>query len=67
TMALTLILFALGFAILGIIAIITVNRAWLQVWAWFAETGSVELTMWVALCGAVFALGSYLTLRRMTI
>lgn len=67
TLVLTLILFALGFAFLGLIALITVNRAWPQVWVWFAQAGSVEITLWTALCGIVFALGSYLTLRRMPI
>lgn len=67
TMALTLILLALGFAVLGLIAVITLNRMWPQVWTWLVESGSVELSLWVAACGAVLALGSYLTLRRLTI
>ncbi|MEX5303987.1 hypothetical protein [Kocuria sabuli] len=63
----TLVIVMLGIALIlvGLIAFVTRQHAWPQIWTWLAETGSLGLTMWAVLVSALLAIGSYLTLRRM--
>lgn len=59
----------LGIALilLGGAALISLNSAWAEVWMWFIRTQSLGLTLWALGFCAVFAVGSYFTLRRLTV
>ncbi|MDN3311999.1 hypothetical protein QWJ90_13775 [Microbacterium oryzae] len=65
TLIFTATLFAIGLALLGLIALATWQEAWPDVWRWFAETGALGLTLWAIPVVVLLAGGSYLTLRRM--
>lgn len=63
---LTTALLIIALVLLGGAALISLNRAWLEVWIWVLETQSMGLTLWALGLSVVFAAGSYLTLRRLT-
>lgn len=65
TAKLVIVMLAIGLALVGLIALVSLRQAWPEVGAWIAATGSLGLTMWALLLGALLAVGSYLTLRRM--
>ncbi|WP_436326644.1 hypothetical protein [Brevibacterium sp. FAM 27836] len=65
-LVLTISLLAIALLLMGAAAIVSVNRAWAEVWMWFAQSSALGLTFWALGLCAVFALGSYLTLRRLT-
>lgn len=65
TAALTAVMIGLGLALVGIIALVTWQQAWPQVGQWILDAGSLGLTLWAIVVGALLAVGSYLTLRRM--
>ncbi|MFV0425609.1 MAG: hypothetical protein ACK5KU_01075 [Beutenbergiaceae bacterium] len=62
---LTVSIFAVALALLGIAGIITWQQAWSAVGNWFAQVGIVGVTGALALVGAVLAAISFVTLRRM--
>ena len=64
---LTTAILAIALVLLGGAALVSVNKAWPQVWMWFIETQSIGLTFWALGLSLVFAVGSYLTLRRLTV
>ena len=64
---LTTSLIAIALVLLGGAALVSLNSAWPEVWMWFVETKSVGLTLWALGICVVFAAGSYLTLRRLTV
>lgn len=64
---LTTALLVIALALLGGAALISLNTAWPQVWTWFADVQSMGLTLWALGACVVFAAGSYLTLRRLTV
>lgn len=57
---------ALGFAIVGLGALVTLVGGWDEVGAWFAATGLVGSFAWSFVISALAALGGYLVLRRAT-
>lgn len=63
---LTVVLVAVGVALVALMWLIGRMDAWAQVFAWFAQQGTVGLTLWGLLLAAVLAGISYLTLRRAT-
>lgn len=63
---LTTALLIIALVLLGGAALISLNRAWLEIWIWVLETQSMGLTLWALGLSVVFAAGSYLTLRRLT-
>lgn len=65
TAKLVIVMLAIGLALVGLIALVSLRQAWPEVGAWIVETGSLGLTMWALLLSALLAVGSYLTLRRM--
>ena len=65
TAKLVIVMLGIALVLVGFIALVTWQLAWPEVWRWLAETGSLGLTMWAVLAGALLAIGSYLTLRRM--
>ncbi|MFE7629589.1 hypothetical protein [Kocuria sp. NPDC057446] len=65
TAKLVIVMLAIGLALVGLVALVSLRQAWPEVGAWIAETGSLGLTMWAVLLSALLAVGSYLTLRRM--
>lgn len=66
TVILSTTLLAIGFVVLGVAALISLNRAWPKVWMWLADADATTLTLWAAVLCVIFAAGSYLTLRRLT-
>ena len=62
--AITIVLIALGVAVIGAMWLVGRMDAWGQVFAWFGDQGSLGLTLWGVLLTAVLAGTSYLTLRR---
>ncbi|TSI16737.1 hypothetical protein [Brevibacterium aurantiacum] len=64
---LTTALLVIALVLLSGAALISLNGAWLEVWMWVLETQSMGLTLWALGLGVVFAAGSYLTLRRLTV
>lgn len=65
TATLVLVMLALGLVLVGLVALVTWQQAWPDVWRWIQDAGSLGLTLWAVLLGALLAAGSYLTLRRM--
>ncbi|GAA1845659.1 hypothetical protein [Brevibacterium marinum] len=63
---LTTVLIAIALLLLGGAALISLNGLWPEVWMWFVDTQSLGLTLWALGFCAVLAVGSYLTLRRLT-
>ena len=63
---LTISLIAIALALLAGAAWVNVNRAWPEVWAALVDAQAVGLALWALGLGVVFALGSYLTVRRLT-
>lgn len=57
---------ALGLALIGVIALITWQRWWGHVGAWFAEQNSLTIGLWILALTAVIGASSYITLRRAT-
>lgn len=62
---LTALLFALGFALVGLGALITWQEWWPSVGRWFVDTGALGLAFWGLGAAAVFLAISYATLRRL--
>ena len=65
TAMLVMVLLGIGLVLVGLVALVTWQRAWPDVWMRVLDAGSLGLTMWAALVCALLSLGSYLTLRRM--
>ena len=65
TAPLVLVMLGIGLGLVGLVALVTWQQAWPEVWRWILDTGSLGLTMWAVLVSALLAAGSYLTLRRM--
>lgn len=65
TATLVVVMLGIGLALVGLIALVTWQQAWPDVREWVLNTGSLGLTMWAIAVGALLAVGSYLTLRRM--
>ena len=65
TAKLVMVMIGLGLVLVGLVALVTWQQAWPGVGQWILDTGSLGLTMWAILLGALLAVGSYLTLRRM--
>lgn len=65
TAVLVVVLTGIGLVLVGLIALPTWQQAWPNVWQWVIDTGSLGLTAWAILVGALLAAGSYLTLRKM--
>ncbi|KUG56698.1 hypothetical protein AVL61_06495 [Kocuria rosea subsp. polaris] len=65
TAKLVIVMLAIGLALVGLIALVSLRQAWPEVGTWILDTGSLGLTMWAVLVSALLAVGSYLTLRRM--
>ena len=61
----TIVLIGLGLALVGLVALTTWWQAWPHVGQWILDAGSLGLTLWAIVVGALLAVGSYLTLRRM--
>lgn len=66
TLILTSSLIAIALALLAGAAWVNVNQAWPEVWAALVDAQAVGLALWALGLSAVFALGSYLTVRRLT-
>lgn len=62
---LMVILIAVAFVLVGLVALVTLTHSWTAVGNWFMDTGALGLTLWGLLLTAVLAGGSYLTLRGM--
>ena len=56
----------IGFALVGLIGLVTWQGLWPQVGAWFVAQTPLSVSGWAALVCAVLGFGSYLTLRRAT-
>lgn len=67
TARLVIVMLAIGLALVGLIAVVSLRQAWPEVGAWIVETGALGLTMWAMLLSVLLAVGSYLTLRRMPV
>ncbi|MER7797265.1 hypothetical protein [Microbacterium sp. NPDC096154] len=65
-LALTVVLLAVGLAGIGALYVIGRLDAWTAVGAWFGSVGVLGLALWGVPLTAVLAVGSYLTLRRLT-
>ena len=65
TAPLVLVMLGIGLGLVGLVALVTWQQAWPEVWRWILDTGSLGLTMWAVLVSTLLAVGSYLTLRRM--
>ncbi|SMX91621.1 hypothetical protein BI49514_02422 [Brevibacterium iodinum ATCC 49514] len=63
---LTASIIAIVLILLAGAAWVSFNRAWPEVWMWFADAQAIGLALWAFGLSVVFALGSYLTLRRLT-
>jgi hypothetical protein len=61
---LTVVLVAVGVALVALMWVIGRMDAWAQVFAWFGQQGAVGMSLWGLLLAAVLAGISYLTLRR---
>ena len=57
---------ALGFALVGLVALVTAVEGWDEVGAWFEAAGLVGSFAWSFVVSAIAALGGYLVLRRTT-
>lgn len=66
TLLLTVSLIVIALALLAVAAWLSLNQAWGELWLWLAGTEAIGLALWAAGLTMVFALGSYLTLRRLT-
>ena len=62
---LTILLIALGLALVGLAALITWQEWWPAVGEWFVDTGALGLAFWGVVLGVVLSAGSYATLRRL--
>jgi hypothetical protein len=65
TAVLTIVMIGIGLVLVGLVALATWQQAWPEVWRWIVDTGSLGLALWAVVLGAVLAVGSYFTLRRM--
>lgn len=65
TARLVIVLLGISLGLVGLIALVTWQQAWPDVWMWISDAGALGLTMWAALVSALLAVGSYLTLRGM--
>ncbi len=65
TAVLVVVLTGIGLVLVGLVALLTWQQAWPNVWQWVLETGSLGLTVWAMTVSVLLAVGSYLTLRRM--
>jgi len=67
TLVITVVM--IGIALLVVIAAFVITRieAWPQVIAWFAQTGTLGLTLYALGLIALMAVGSYATLRKATV
>ncbi|WP_210604934.1 hypothetical protein [Brevibacterium oceani] len=63
---LTLSLIVIALVLLAGAAWLSFNQSWGELWMWLANTQAIGLACWALGLTAVFALGSYLTLRRLT-
>lgn len=63
---LTISLTGIALVLLAGAAWINVNRAWPEVWAAIVGAHAIGLALWALGLTVIFALGSYLTLRRLT-
>ncbi len=57
---------ALGFALVGLVALVTFVEGWDEVGAWFEATGLVGSFAWSFVISALAAVGGYAVLRRAT-
>jgi len=64
TAVLTIVILAITFLLVGLVWLITRVGGWMQVGAWFAQQGTVGVTLWGLVLIAALAGTSYLTLRR---
>ena len=66
SLVLTIVLVAIGLALVAAMWLIGRLDAWADVFAWLGRQGAVGMTLWGLLFGAVLAAISFLTLRRAT-
>ncbi|MGC2940460.1 MULTISPECIES: hypothetical protein [unclassified Brevibacterium] len=66
SLILTLAIFAIALVLLAGAAWLSFNQSWGELWMWLLETQAIGLALWALGLTAIFALGSYLTLRRLT-
>lgn len=66
TPILTISLIVIALVLLAGAAWVSVNQGWAEVGMWLANTQAIGLACWALGLTAVFAVGSYLTLRRLT-
>lgn len=66
SVGITIFFIALGFAVVGAAALVTLLSSWDEIGAWFAATGLVGSFAWSFVISALAALGGYAVLRRVT-
>ena len=64
TLVITVILTALALAVIGVIALITWQRWWMNVGLWLDTLTPLSTALWVLVVTVVLGASSYLTLRR---
>ncbi|MCU4297646.1 hypothetical protein D3I60_11245 [Brevibacterium permense] len=63
---LTLSLIVIALVLLAGAARLSFEQAWGELWMWLADTQAIGLALWALGLTVIFAMGSYLTLRRLT-